>query len=160
MWTFIFICQNRSSNQRSGIILEVQIQNFGARGAHWRTCVKVFIFKKFQGAQILLFFCENWHEASFYNKEQTQKYKFKIWVLKLFYFYPRKRAFLVFEEKHKKMFSLCFGPDSALKTITHKCYFVRYVWKGPEKKLPPKTPFWPFLKINHFFINFKKYWPK
>ena len=28
---FFFIGQNRSSNQRSGMILEVQIQNFGAR---------------------------------------------------------------------------------------------------------------------------------
>ena len=43
---FFFIRQNRSSNQRSGMILEVQIQNFGARR---RTRVKVFIFEKFQG---------------------------------------------------------------------------------------------------------------
>ena len=69
VWNFCLIGQNRSTNQRSGMILEVQIQIFGAH-------VKVFIFKKFQGAQILIFFCENWHEASFYNKEQTQKYKF------------------------------------------------------------------------------------
>ena len=39
-----------SSNQRLGtrMILEVQFQNCGAR-------VKVLIFKKFQGAQILIF---------------------------------------------------------------------------------------------------------
>ena len=44
---FFFIGQNRSNNHRSrsGMILEVQIQNLGAR-------VKVFILKKFQGAQI------------------------------------------------------------------------------------------------------------
>ena len=60
---FFLIGQNRSSNQ-------VQIQNFGTRR---RMRVKVLIFKKFQGAQILLFFCENWHEASFNIKEQTQK---------------------------------------------------------------------------------------
>ena len=52
------------------MILEVQIQNFGAR-------VKVFIFKKFQGSQILIYFFFNWHEAFFYIKEQTQKYKFE-----------------------------------------------------------------------------------
>ena len=58
----------------SGMILEVQIQNFGARQ---RTRVKVFILKKFQGAQINIF-CENWREAFFYIKKQTQKYKFEI----------------------------------------------------------------------------------
>ena len=42
-----------------------------------RTRIKVFIFKTFQGAQILIFFCENWQGASFYIKEQTKKYKFE-----------------------------------------------------------------------------------
>ena len=51
------------------MILEVQIQIFGARR---RTHIKVFIFKKFQGALILIFFCENWREASFYNKGQIE----------------------------------------------------------------------------------------
>ena len=36
----------------------------------------VFIFKKFQGASILIFLVK--HEASFYTKEQTQN---KIWNL-------------------------------------------------------------------------------
>ena len=31
MWTYFLIDQNRSSNQRSGITLEVQFQNFGER---------------------------------------------------------------------------------------------------------------------------------
>ena len=57
-------------NQRSGMILEVQFLNFGAQ-QHKR--VKVFIFKKFQGAQILIFFCENWQGASFYIKEQARE---------------------------------------------------------------------------------------
>ena len=73
------------------MILEVQIQIFG-------TSIKVFIFKKFQGAQILIFFCENWHEASFYIKKQTQKYKFEILLLKGTILDPRKSAILVFEE--------------------------------------------------------------
>ena len=63
------------------MILEVQIQIFGVRECR-RTRVKVFIFNKFQGAQILIFICENWHEASFYNKEQAQKYIFEIQLLK------------------------------------------------------------------------------
>ena len=53
-----------------------------ARRPRWRTRVKVFIFKKLQRAQILIFFDENWHAASFYIKEQTQKYKCEIWLLK------------------------------------------------------------------------------
>ena len=56
------------------MILEVQIHIFGA---HYRMRIKVFIFKKFPGAQILIFSDENWHAASFYIKEQTQKYKFE-----------------------------------------------------------------------------------
>ena len=62
------------------MILEVQFQHFGTRARHARsrTHVKVFIFKKFQGAQILRFFGEIWNEASFYIKEQMQKYKFEI----------------------------------------------------------------------------------
>ena len=55
------------------MILETQIQNVGARG---RTRVKFFIFKKFQGAQILIFFCENWHEASFYIKKTNAGFFF------------------------------------------------------------------------------------
>ena len=52
VWKFFLIGQNRSGNQRSGMILEVQIQNFGARAKSRRTRVKVFILKKFQGTQL------------------------------------------------------------------------------------------------------------
>ena len=57
---------------------QTRIQNFGTRTcgaaqAHAQLHIKVFTFKKFQGTQILIFFYENWYEASFYNKEQTQK---------------------------------------------------------------------------------------
>ena len=53
---FFLIGQNRSTNQSSGMIFEVQIQISGARAQRMR--IKVFIFKKFQEAQI--FFDENW----------------------------------------------------------------------------------------------------
>ena len=44
--------QNRATNQRSGMILEVQNRRFSAhaRGAHLRIRTKVFIFKKLQEA--------------------------------------------------------------------------------------------------------------
>ena len=86
--------------------------------------VKVLIFKKIQGAQILIFFAENWHEASFYIKEQTQKYKFEIWLFKSTILDPRKSAFLVFvENPPKNLLSSCFGLDSALKTIDAQMFF-------------------------------------
>ena len=61
------------------MILEVKIKNFRtrARGAPEHG-PQSFHFQKIQGAQILIFFCENWHDASFYIKEQTQKNKFEI----------------------------------------------------------------------------------
>ena len=43
---FLLIGQNRSRNQRSGMILEVQIQSFGE---HWLMRIKVSIFKKISG---------------------------------------------------------------------------------------------------------------
>ena len=60
----------------------------------WRPRVIVFIFKKFQGAQILLFFCENWHEASFYNNEQTQNTNLIFEFKNYFICTPRKKLFL------------------------------------------------------------------
>ena len=64
------------------MILEVQIQNFGAstrgarRGApaHAR---QSFHFRKIPGGLNINIFCENWYKAFSYNKEQTQKYEFE-----------------------------------------------------------------------------------
>ena len=102
---FFLIGPNRSSNQWSGMILEVHFQNFGTRShmLHRCTYVKVFIFKKFQGAQILIFFCENWQGASFYIKEQSQKYKFEIWILN-----PRKVHFWFMKKTPPKYVFLLF----------------------------------------------------
>ena len=61
---FFFLGQNRSSNQRSGMILEVQIQNFGA-GA----CALKLSFWKNPGGLNINNFCE----TSFYIEEQMQK---------------------------------------------------------------------------------------
>ena len=63
-----------TSNQRSGMILEVQIQIFGVRTrSASRRARQSFNF------QNINIFCENRHEASFYIKEQMQKtiYEFK-----------------------------------------------------------------------------------
>ena len=89
------------------MILEVQIQIFGKHVCQ-RTHVKVFISKKFQGAQILIFYDENWYAASFYIKEQTQKCKFEIWLLKSTILDLPKSAFLVFEENPPPPKKKCF----------------------------------------------------
>ena len=70
--------QNRSTNQMSGMILEVQNRRFSARlrSARQRMCSKVFIFKKFQGAYKFIFFCEKWQKASFYLREDSPTRKF------------------------------------------------------------------------------------
>ena len=70
-------------------------------------------------------------------KEQTQKYKFEIWLLKSTILDPKKSAILVSEEKC----SSCFGFDSDLKTIDTQLFF----W-------PSKTPFWPFWQLITFFV--------
>ena len=70
------------------MILEVWIQIFSVR-MH----LKVFVFKKIPGVQILIFFHENWHAAFFYIKKQTQKYKFEIWLLNSTILDPGKSAF-------------------------------------------------------------------
>ena len=87
---FFLIGQKRSINQRSGMILAVQYQNFGASSS------KFPFSKNSRGPKILIFFCENWHGASFYIKEQTQKYKFET---VRFWFWrkpPQKMFFFVF----------------------------------------------------------------
>ena len=77
-------------------------------------CARAGGAQKFQGAQILIFLWENWHEASFYI--------FEIWLLKSTILDPRKSASLVFEENPPNIFHLCFSFDSALKTKTQKCF--------------------------------------
>ena len=133
------IGQNRSAIQRSGMILEVQIHIFGA---HYRMRIKVFIFKKFPGAQILIFSDENWHAASFYIKEQTQKYKFGIWRFKKYHFGPPKKWVFNLWRKPQTFFSSCFGFDSALKTIDAHMFFWPVFLKTHKKIYwPSKTPF-------------------
>ena len=59
--------------------LDVQCRNFGTRAprAPAQACQSLH-FQKITGGPNIIIFCENWHEASFYIKEQLQKYKFEI----------------------------------------------------------------------------------
>ena len=69
------------------MILEGQIQIFGALAAK-------FTFSKIPGGlNINMFFCENWHEASFYIKEQRRKTKSKLSFKNYFFGPPKKSVF-------------------------------------------------------------------
>ena len=61
-----------------------------------------FNFQNNPGGLNINIFGENRHDASFYIKEQTQKNKFEILVLKTTILGPLKRVFLVFDEKHQQ----------------------------------------------------------
>ena len=60
-----------------------------------------FSFSKIPGGPNINNFCETWHEASFYIKEQMQKNKFEILVLKTTILDPQKA-----KEKHEEKFCL------------------------------------------------------
>ena len=79
------------------------------------------------------FFYENWHAASFYIKEQTQKYKFEIRLLKSTILDPLKKAFLVFEENPPKICFSCFSFDSVLKTLDAQMFFWSVFLKTHKK---------------------------
>ena len=117
MWTFFFIWQNRSSNQRSCMILEVQFQNFDARAECTSPHTSKFSFSKNSREPNINIFCENWCKAFFYIKEQTQKYNFEIWLFKSTILDPQKVRFWFLKKTPTKIFSSGFGFDSALKTI-------------------------------------------
>ena len=85
---FFFIGQKLAFKKRSGMILEVQIQNFGT------LTYQSFHFQKIPGGLNINIFCENWHKASFYIKAQVQIFVVvvEMLVLKTILFYPRKRG--------------------------------------------------------------------
>ena len=134
------------------MILVVQIQNFDrltrsarkrTRAARQRVHIKVLIFQKNSRGPKYQYFCESWHEASFYFKKQMHKYKLKILVFITTFLDPPKSAFLVFKEKPPNIFSLCFNSDSALNTINAQMFFSSVFLKMHQKK--SKMPFGPFL---------------
>ena len=117
----------------------------------YSTRVKVIIFKNLQGAQILTFFCENWHEASFYIKKQTQKYKFEIILLKSTV--PPKKCVFVFWRKPPNNFFLVFWLSFSFKNNRRTYVLLVIFFKRTKKSYwPSKTPFWPFLAVNNGFL--------
>ena len=95
------IGQKKALNQRSCIILEVQIKIFGTHAAK-------FSFSKIPVDLNINIFCENGHEAFFNIKEQMQKNKFKI--------QNNMCASVVFKAKTKEKFEEIFFSRFFYKT--------------------------------------------
>ena len=92
-----------------------------------------FHFQKIPGGLNINIFCENWHEASFYIKEQTHQKNRNLRFINYF-LDPQKSTFSVFEEEPpQQICSSCFGFDSALKTINAKMS-IRSVFLKRTKK--------------------------
>ena len=83
--------------------------------AHARlsTCASQFSFSKNPGGLNINIFCENWHQASFYNFLSFKNI-----------FLPSKSGFLVFEEKPcKKLFDIQNSAFLSFETTTLKKLF-------------------------------------
>ena len=129
--------------------------NFGARASAAHTHQSFHFQKNSRGPNINIF-DENLREASFYSKEQTQKFKFEILLLKSTIFDPKKVHWFLKKTPPKK-FSSCFGFDSAWKTIdTHMFYWSEFLKMHNKSYWLSKMPFWPFLAVNNVFCAFSK----
>ena len=137
---FFLIWQKTALNQMSSMILEVQIQIFGARAA------KFSLSKIPGGLNINIFGWKSTWSFLLHWRTNTEK-QIRNLSFKNYHFGPqKKRVFGFWWKTHKKIFSLCFGFESALKTIDAEMSF----W-SVFLKTPSKTPFWPFLAVINFF---------
>ena len=130
----------RSTNQRSGMILKSK-SKFSAH-AH-----QSFHFQKIPGGPNMNIFDENWHEASFYIKEQTQ---IQIWTLtfKKYHFGPPKSVFMVFKENQQKKFFFVFQLWFRFKNNRRTNVLLVGNFENAQKRYwPSKTVFCAFPKI-------------
>ena len=98
-----FIGQNRSTNQRSGMILEVQIQNFGARS----TCSPKFSFSKnSRGLKIPIFFVKIGMKLPFTIKNKGIHTNLRFAFKNYFIFIPEKASFWFLKKNTQNKFSL------------------------------------------------------
>ena len=118
MWKFFLIGQNRSTNQRSGMILEVQIQIFGVRTSARRS--KFSFSKNSRGPKYLYFLMKIGMELPFALKNKRRNTNLRLDFLKV---PPKKCVFGFCRKPPQNLFSSCFGFDSALKTIKAHMFF-------------------------------------
>ena len=130
------------------MILEVQIQIFGA--CQW-THVKVFIFKKFQGAQIFIFFVKISMKLPFTLKNKHRKQILNL-SFKNFYFGPPEKVRFWFLKKNPQTnFFFVFWLWFRFKTIENICSFGIFENAGKKAISCPKRHFGRFSQLLIFF---------
>ena len=133
MWKFFLIRQNRATNQRSGIILEVQIRSFGARAGARASKFSFSTNSRGLKYQYCLVKIGTKLPLTIKNKRRNTNLKFEF--QNYFIFTPEKARFWFLKKHPKKIFSSCFGSDSALKTINTQLLFCSVFLKMHQKKL-------------------------
>ena len=152
---FVLIGQNRSSNQRSDIILEDQIQNFSTRTSHVRLApahlCQIFIFKNSRGSNMNIFFVKNGMKFPFTVKNKCKNTNRKFELNRWLFWTPKKARFWFLKKKPPKfvwgVFRLWFSSKN------NKCtnFLLEGIFENAQKKL--LTPFWPFLAVNNFYMS-------
>ena len=125
-----------------------------ARCTRCCTHVKVLIFKNSSGPNINIFLMKIGKEFPFTLKEQTQKYKFEIWILKSTILDPRKSAFLVFEENPQQNLFFVFWLLFSFKNNRRTNVLLGGIFENAQKKL--LTIKNTFLAVKNFFCAFSK----
>ena len=125
-----------------------------ARCTRCRTRIKVLIFKNSRGPNINIFFVKIGKEFPFTLKEQTQKYKFEILILKSTILDPRKSAFLVFEENPQQNLFFVFWLLFSFKNNRRTNVLLGGIFENAQKKL--LTIKNTFLAVKNFFCAFSK----
>ena len=112
------------------------------------THVKVFIFKKFQGAKILIYFVKIGKQLPFTIKNKCKK---QIWNLtfKNYHFGPPKKSVFVFEEiPPPKIFFFVFRLWFSFKNKRRKNVHLVGIFERKKTLLTAKMA---FLTVNNFF---------
>ena len=143
-------CGNFFWSPRTGQLIKGQVWFWSPNPNFRLTPIKVFIFKKFQGAQIWIFLMKIGMKLPFTLKNK-RRYKFELWPLKSTILDPQKVCLWFLKKTSKKNFSSCFSFDSALKTIDAQMFFWLVILKMHKKGIDHQ---------KRFFVRFQKYWSK
>ena len=120
-----------------------------------RPRLKVFFFKKFQGAQILIFFVKIGKELSFTLKDKRRNANLKFDFWKVPFWTPEEVNFWFLKKTPPKKIVFVFRLWFSFKK--NRCTNVPLggIFENAHKisYWPSKTPFWLFLAVNNGFFQ-------
>ena len=130
---FFLIGQNRSSNQRSGMFLKVQIRSFHERAARIGAWALKFSFSKNPGGpNINIFLWKIGMKLPFTIKNKHRNTNLKFEFQNYFIFTPKKVCFWFWRKTPKTnfffVFWLWFNNNCLLQSLTIKCSTYCRVW--------------------------------